>query len=74
MENISVTRKGVEKLINHLNEMYEGINATMEIKNGLLILDIAGKLHCTETLLEGIKYIQGVMRGIEIVKTSSKTQ
>ena len=72
MEMISVTRNGVKKLVSQLNEMQEGLNATMEIKNGLLILDIAGKLHCSETLLEGIKYIQGVMRGIEIMNQIHK--
>lgn len=72
MEMISVTRNGVKKLVAQLNEMQEGLNAIMEIKNGLLILDIAGKLHCSETLLEGIKYIQGVMRGIEIMNRINK--
>lgn len=68
MESISVSRKGIQKLIDQLNEMYEGLNATMEMDNGTLVLNIAGQFHCVPTLLEGIKYLQGVIRGIEIMK------
>lgn len=68
METISVTRKGVEKLVSQLNEMSEGLNASAEYKNGLWIIDIAERLHYTPTTLEAIKYLQGVMVGLSIIK------
>ena len=64
-----MTREGVKQLVRQLNAIHEGVNATMEIKNGLLILNVAGKLYCFETILEGIMYLRGVIRGIEIMET-----
>lgn len=69
METISVTRKGVEKLVSQLNEMSEGPNASAEYKNGLWIIAIAGlKMHYATTILEAIQYIQGVMAGIKFME------
>ena len=64
-----MTREGVKQLVRQLNETHEGIDATMEIKDGLLILDIAGEPNRFETILEGIMYLRGVIRGLEIMKT-----
>lgn len=68
METISVTRKGVEKLINQLNEITEGLNVSAEYKNSLWIINIAERLHYAPTTLEAIQYLQGVMVGLSIIK------
>jgi hypothetical protein len=70
METISVTRKGVEKLVGQLNKMSEGLSASVEYKNTLWIIDVAGQMHYTTTILEAIQYIQGVMAGIKFMKLS----
>lgn len=68
METISVTRKGVEKLINQLNEITEGLNVSAEYKNSLWIINIAERLHYAPTTLEAIQYLQGAMVGLSIIK------
>lgn len=68
METMSVSKKGVEALIIQLNEMHEDINASAEYKNGMWRIDIVGQFHYTTTILEAIKFLQGVMVGIKVVK------
>lgn len=68
METISVTRKGVEKLVSQINEMSGELNASAEYKNSLWIIDIAERLHYAPTTLEAIQYLQGVMVGLSIIK------
>lgn len=66
MELISITRKGVEKLINQLNELHEGLNASVEY-NSHIVLHVAGKVYYTTSILEAITYLQGVKLGLEFM-------
>jgi predicted transcriptional regulator len=66
MELISITRKGVEKLINQLNELHEGLNASVEYKSHI-VLHVAGKVYYTTSILEAITYLQGVKLGLEFM-------